>query len=324
MKRPSPTAIGAFVLGALLLIATAIAFFGGGALWAQRLKAVSYFDSSVAGLQIGAPVTFRGVRVGSVEGMGVHVNPQTHSFIIRVAMDIVPGTVATFGSDLPDDRDDLVPMLVDRGLTAKLVMQSFVTGQLMVELDFRENGRRLDDGVPGSSPQIPTVPTDLEAITQQLEGVKFDETIESFQTALDALTGVLTQPEVKQAITELPALLVQTRQTLAAVETEVAALSGSARGGIDRSMASLDQTLASLRSLSAALEKEVTTTGAAARATMGKADTALDGANALLDPHGRTAVQVQRAADDLAATAARLRNLSERVDRDPSVLVRGR
>jgi paraquat-inducible protein B len=33
---------------------------------------------------------------------------------------------------------------------------------------------------------------------------------------------------------------------------------------------------------------------------------------------------VQRTLDDLAATSARLRNLAERVDRDPSVLVRGR
>lgn len=323
MKRPSPTAIGAFVLGALLLIAAAVAFFGGSTLWAQRLQAVSFFDSSVAGLQIGAPVTFRGVRVGSVESMGVHVNPQTQSFIIRVGMDIVPGTVATFGSDLPDDGDDLVPTLVGKGLTAKLVMQSFVTGQLMVELDFRENGR-LVDAAGRDTPQIPTVPTDLEAFTQQLERVKLDETIASFQKALDALTGTLAQPEFKQTIVELPALLVQLRQTLATVENEVTAVSGTARGGIDRSMASMDQTMASLRSLSKALEKEVTATGAAARVTMGRADTALDGANALLDPRGRTAVQIQRAVDDLATTAARLRSLSERVDRDPSTLVRGR
>lgn len=324
MKRPSPTAIGAFVLGALLLVAAAIAFFGGGALWAQKLQAMAYFDSSVAGLQIGAPVTFRGVRVGSVQGMGIHVNPEKQSFIIRVAMDIMPGTVATFGSNLPDEGDDLVPMLVDRGLTAKLVMQSFVTGQLMVELDFRENGRRIGDSDRRDMPQIPTVPTDLEAITQQLERVKLDETIASFQKTLDAVTGVLSQPEFKQTIVELPALLVQLRQTLATVETEVTAVSASARGGIDRSMTSLDQTLVSLRSLSSVLEKEVTVTGAAARATMGRADTALDGANELFDPRGRTAVQIQRATDDLAATAARLRNLSERVDRDPSILVRGR
>ncbi|WP_029012973.1 MlaD family protein [Niveispirillum irakense] len=324
MKRPSPTAIGAFVLGAMILVASAILFFGGGALWAQRLEAVAYFDSSVAGLQVGAPVTFRGVRVGSVKTMGIHVNPQTYNFIIRVGMEITPDTVATFGSDLPDEGEELVPMLVKRGLTAKLVMQSFVTGQLMVELDFREGGKRTDIRGRAGMPEIPTVPTDLEAITTQLEGVKLDETIESFKNTLDALTGVLSTPELKQTIAELPALLVQVRQTLATAETEISSLSGSTRTTIDQTARSLDQTLASLRTLTATLDREVAQTAEAARTTMGKADTTLDGANALLDPRGRTAVQIQRAVDDLATTAARLRNLSERIDRDPSVLVRGR
>lgn len=215
-------------------------------------------------------------------------------------------------------------MLVKRGLTAKLVMQSFVTGQLMVELDFREGGKRTDIRGRAGMPEIPTVPTDLEAITTQLEGVKLDETIESFKNTLDALTGVLSTPELKQTIAELPALLVQVRQTLATAETEISSLSGSTRTTIDQTARSLDQTLASLRTLTATLDREVAQTAEAARTTMGKADTTLDGANALLDPRGRTAVQIQRAVDDLATTAARLRNLSERIDRDPSVLVRGR
>lgn len=324
MKRPSPTAIGAFVLGALALIATAIMFFGGGALWSQRLKAVSYFDSSVNGLQVGAPVTFRGVRVGSVSDIGVHVNPETYSFIIRVAMEVHPDTVATFGTQLPEDGDALVTTLVERGLTAKLVMQSFVTGQLMVELDFREGGRRTDVDRRSELEEIPTVPTDLQAITEQLQNVKLDKTIESFQQTLDALTKVLNTPELQQTITELPALVVQLRQTLAAVETEVAAISGSAQDGIGQSTRSLTETLASVRQLSETLDKEVAETGAATRVTMDKANRTIDNANQMLDPNSRTAVQMQRAIDDLAATAARLRNLSERVDRDPSVLIRGR
>jgi paraquat-inducible protein B len=324
LKRPSSTAIGAFVLGALALVTMAILFFGGSALWSKKLESVAYFDSSVAGLQIGAPVTFRGVRVGSVNSMGVHVNPQTYSFIIRVGMEVQPDTVATFGTQLKENDDELLDTLLKRGLTAKLVMQSFVTGQLAVELDFREGGRRIDVGNKGHLPEIPTVPTDLQAITEQLQNVKLDKTVQSLQNALDALTGVLETPELRQTITELPALVVQLRNTLGAIETEVGAMSGTAQTGIKQTVGELNQTLTSLRTLSATLDKEVASTAAAARTTMGKADTALDGASAVLDPQGRTMVQMQRAVDDLAATAARLRNLSERVDRDPSVLIKGR
>ena len=83
-------------------------------------------------------------------------------------------------------------------------------------------------------------------------------------------------------------------------------------------------TNARMHALAANLDREAASTLGAARGTLGRADTALDGANVLLDPRGRTLAQVQRAVDDLTAAAARLRDLAERVDRDPSILIRGR
>jgi paraquat-inducible protein B len=79
-----------------------------------------------------------------------------------------------------------------------------------------------------------------------------------------------------------------------------------------------------VQSLAGDLDREAPSTLAAARETFEHASATLDRADVLLDPRGRTMVQVQRAVDDLAATAGRLRNFAERVDRDPSVLVRGR
>ena len=60
------------------------------------------------------------------------------------------------------------------------------------------------------------------------------------------------------------------------------------------------------------------------RGTLNRADGSLDNSRLLLDPQGPMVSQLQQTVDDLAATAARLRNVAERVDRDPSVLVRGR
>ena len=60
------------------------------------------------------------------------------------------------------------------------------------------------------------------------------------------------------------------------------------------------------------------------RGTLGRADGSLDNTRLLLDPQGPMISQLQQTADDLAATAARLRNVAERVDRDLSVLMRGR
>jgi paraquat-inducible protein B len=74
----------------------------------------------------------------------------------------------------------------------------------------------------------------------------------------------------------------------------------------------------------ATLDRESTTTLTAVRGTLNRADGSLDDSRLLLDPQGPMVSQLQQTVDDLATTAARLRNVAERVDRDPSVLVRGR
>ena len=83
MTKPSATLIGAFVLGSIALIVAGVLFFGRGSFADQHIPMVSFFYRSMAGLRVGAPVTFRGVRVGEVRSMGIRVNPGTDNYIIR-------------------------------------------------------------------------------------------------------------------------------------------------------------------------------------------------------------------------------------------------
>ena len=66
-KKISPALIGAFVLGALVLLIVAVIAFGSGQLFRKTQEFVLYFDGSVNGLHVGAPVKFKGVEVGSVK-----------------------------------------------------------------------------------------------------------------------------------------------------------------------------------------------------------------------------------------------------------------
>jgi paraquat-inducible protein B len=268
----------------------------------KRLTAVSFFDASVAGLRAGAPVTFRGVPVGEVKSLGVRLDPRTRRSIIQVNMELLPQTLTVFGTPMPID-EALVPSLVRDGLTAQLVMQSFVTGLLSVELAFRpgEQTSRFGDS---TLPEVPSVPANFEALAKQLETVDIAAVLDSLQRTLAA-----AQP----ALHQVPRVLTSLERTLSTIDREAGA-----------SSASLQQTLVAARALATTLDREGASTLAALRQTLDKAGATLDGAHALVDPRGHTAMQVQRAVDDLTATSGRLRNLAERVDRDPSVLVRGR
>ena len=66
MKRGNPALIGLFIIGAIVLMVAGVIIVGSGKFFVHTVRAVMYFDGSVQGLQIGAPVTFRGVKIGSV------------------------------------------------------------------------------------------------------------------------------------------------------------------------------------------------------------------------------------------------------------------
>jgi paraquat-inducible protein B len=322
VNRPSPTAIGLFVLGALALIVAGVLFFGGGELLARRLPAVTFFEGSVAGLRIGAAVTFRGVQIGSVKSIGIRIDPDTRRSIIQVNMELQLDEVEVYGANLAHAGKQL-PALVKRGLTAQLVQRSLVTGLYEVELDFRPDAESTRLGENIGVPEIPSVPTVLETLLQKAEE-DFHSTLVVARQTLTSLNELLARPELAQTLKELPTVATQLRHTLQTIDRETAALSGTARTAIVDSAGALRKTLGTVQLLAANLDREAASLAGAARETAGHADTALAGANTLLDPHGRTAMQVQRAIDDLASAAARLRNLAERVDRDPSILIHGR
>ena len=74
-SRTQKTAVGAFVIGGLLLFAVGIVALGGGRMLSSATEYVLYFDGSVSGLQIGSPVVFRGVPLGSVTRIALEARP---------------------------------------------------------------------------------------------------------------------------------------------------------------------------------------------------------------------------------------------------------
>ena len=90
MKRANPAVIGGFVVGAIALIVIGLLAFGGAGWFIQSNTYIAYFPGSVKGLQVGAPVDFRGVKIGQVTEIRVLFNPQDVSARIPVIMELDP------------------------------------------------------------------------------------------------------------------------------------------------------------------------------------------------------------------------------------------
>src|SRR5689334_21039375 len=132
----SPTVIGAFVLGALALLVSGIIAFGSGQFFRHTKEFVLYFDGSVNGLRVGAPVKIKGVEIGAVKDIRLQLDQGAELNKIPVIVEIDLEKLTSRGSvraaAAAVDREALQKVIVDRGLRGQLEMESLVTGLLYV------------------------------------------------------------------------------------------------------------------------------------------------------------------------------------------------
>jgi paraquat-inducible protein B len=204
VKKVSSTLIGVFVLGAVALAAAAVLVLAGHHWFTRPATCVMAFDSSVAGLSVGAPVQFRGVPLGRVSDIQLRYGRSQ----IVVAAEIEPSRIQGLRPQpAPGEVIGVVRTAVGEGLRAQLQLQSLVTGQLYVGLDFYPGTPATLTGTDPSQCEIPTVPTTLaqvqnkmERIVEQLEQLPLKQTLEAATRAADAIQKVAASPEIPRVL----------------------------------------------------------------------------------------------------------------------------
>jgi paraquat-inducible protein B len=196
MSKPAnKRLIGVFVLGAIALLVIAVVVLGSGKFFRKIYVAVCYFEGSVGGLNIGAPVVFRGVKVGSVKDVILRYDPQNLTIQIPVYIELDPSKSEIIGPRPKEFEEDLRSM-IDRGLRAQLEMQSIVTGQMYVGLDFHPEKPAKLVGADAKYPEIPTIPTPLQEIAKKIEQLPLDEIIKNITTAVEGINRLVNSPEI--------------------------------------------------------------------------------------------------------------------------------
>ena len=145
----------AFVVGAVALLIVAVLVFGSGALFSQSHKYVLFFNGSVKGLSVGAPVIFRGVKIGNVVSINLVYDEQTQDVLIPVVIEVELSRVMGI-AEKPGYPDYV--KFIKQGLRAKLEIQNFITGQLMIALDFYPDKPAKFYGIMKNYPELPALP----------------------------------------------------------------------------------------------------------------------------------------------------------------------
>lgn len=301
-KRASPAVIGAFVVSAVILGVVAVGVFGSGHFFRQLYPAVLFFQGDVNGLKVGAPVKFKGIPVGTVKSILLGLNQVTdtqaasQSFFIPVVVEFDGKNIVEKGGRTAHPDRKTIAELVGRGLRGQLKMESFVTGVLYVDLGlYPGTSADLRGGPNVPYPEIPTLPTALEEaqakaaeFLSKLNQVDLQGLVSELKTTVSHLDQLASSPGLKKGLEDLPATL-----------EEIGQAADQIRQTLGKVESDADQTLV------------------AARDTLRSAD-------AVLAPDSPLLYRLTQTFDDLALAAASIRRLADDLERNPSMLLRGR
>lgn len=310
-RKASPTAIGAFVVGAIALAIAGLVVLGSGRFFQKTFPLVSFFEGSVNGLSVGAPVKFKGVDIGSVTNIFIQIDPKNQDARIPVylALDLEKmrkaGVLPQSGPTIQEAMENATA----HGLRAQLQTESILTGVLFVELNFHPETAATYVGSWDGTLEVPTLPTQLERLQEQIRGAiaKINEI--DFKGLIDSLTNTSNSVRDFAASPDLKAAIVSAGETLDSIRD----LSKT----VDKSVNPLTASLA-------ATSKRIDVAGKGFEKTLVELDKTLVSLRELVDPDAPIAVDLRESLDELERAAAAIRSLADELDRNPSSLVFGR
>jgi paraquat-inducible protein B len=289
-KRASPTAIGAFVVGGFALVVIAVLILSAGRLFRHTAHVIVYFDSSVAGLRVGAPVKFRGIEIGTVKDQRINMTGAVRDpqhVLIPVLLEIDDARLSAEGIaeiDLGDRAE--VRRLVGFGLRAELATESLVTGVRYIELDIKPGtpARLVHDRRYPEIPSLPslteTLPDKVDQILTNLAGVDVAGLAKSMRATVDDADQLVRSPQLARAVARL-----------------------------DQITADIDRTVNQFSTAAQDLHPAI----AQAQDTVTSARKTTD----------RLASQLDTTLRDVGAAARSLRRLADQLGRDPGSILRG-
>ena len=192
--RKKALKVGVFFVSTVILLGIMLVTVSSGTLFNdERVRFELVYDSSIKGLEVGAPVTLRGVRVGEVASITSRFYKDSIEPLNSVVVDIYPDKIEVDANDDGEERseNDLLDILFEKGLSAKLRSQSLLTGLLYIEIDFYKSEPRKID-VKTKYRQLQTVPSDLEFLDKELADIDLSALAEDMQqilTNLNKFTG---------------------------------------------------------------------------------------------------------------------------------------
>jgi paraquat-inducible protein B len=319
-KKANPTVIGLFIVAGVVLGVTGLVVFSSGNLFSHKQRFILYFDSSMKGMNPGAPVQYRGVTIGKVTEVLIAHNqaPDDRSMPLIVEIDQTSLRRET-DRRIEISSDAALQRLVADGLRARLDAANLITGVLMVQLEVSpDNPPPVYHQLKKEYPEIPTAPTDIDVLMRNIARM-------DVKGIADKLNAILTRLDALLADVDLKATFASVTNLLASVNGVVSSKE------LTNSLASLHRTLDKFGDLATNIDSRVgpvasdlTNTLDQMQSTLADLRVAVQGMSAMVAPDARLQGQLTGALDQLGRAARAIADLADFLKRNPNALIKGR
>jgi len=315
MSKPaSKTLIGVFVLGALALAVIALVIFGSGKFFESRITYVMYFDGSVKGLNIGSPVVFRGVKIGSVKDIELKADVKDFKLFIPVYVQVEPQKVKVMKG--APGQGQYIEELIKKGLRAQLEMQSIVTGQLMINVDFFPDKPARFVGLDPKYPEIPTISSPLDEMLKTAQELPLKELFDRLLKSIQGIEKIANSPQMTASLDSLSESLREARKILTKIDHEV----GPLMTNLKEASSSIKTIADKSEGVPAAVEKTLAT----AQDALKQAEKTFLSVQNLASNNSVLVYQVDTALEEVSRASRSVRSLSDYLYRHPESLISGK
>ena len=324
--------IGGFVVISVIILMASLAIFGSGKFFKDTETFVLYFDGSVKGLKVGAPVLFQGVQVGSVTSIVIRKYGKDNTTKIPVTIEIEPDKFE-MGDKLSIRRnpENSLPELVALGLRAVLTTQSLITGQLMIECDFYPGSPVVYRDIEKKYLEIPTIRSTTERLVKSLEDLNVEGIQEALMSILMGMDKLVNSRKIPETIASFKATSDSFQALVQQVETRIPLLTDNLNGTLRDTRKLVNNFNKEVDPLAEQLGNTVARYGALARHVEKQLETLSPSLNAVLvsgkgviSEDAPLVVELKTTLQEVANAARGINRLSEYLEQHPETLIRGK
>ena len=331
-NKANPVVIGAFVVSALAVLIIALTAFGAAKFFEKTESAICYFRDSVNGLEVGAPVKYKGVTIGKVNNILIFQapqNPRKSLIAAKLSLDTTTIRKRSMGGEKPKDPKEQMQKQIEDGLRAKLKFQSVVTGMLYVELDYLEENKpyRLHKIINDdeNAIEIPVEESGISDTIKMMEDTLKEVAQIDFKGISQNLNSLLKNSSDKIAQLDVKAInqnLVQTLENANAIleQAKNENLAGELKEAVAQAKSALEASQGAISGLSADAQK----TMQKANAVMDSAGKFMENANAIVSPNSPFLYDISIFLKNISSAANSIKALADFLDRNPNALLTGR